>query len=374
MRLGLVIYGSLEQLSGGYLYDRQLVQALRRRGHEVRLIELPDHGYLPNLLSGFIGKPRDFSGLEILLQDELCHTSLIGANRRLRRSGYTGRIVALLHHALSAERRSRWVNRLYRAVERAYFTEVDAVVCTSHATRAALSGLVRPNLPCLVAQPGRDHLGGGLNPELIRRRAQEPGPLQILFLGNLIPRKGLDTLLQGLAELEPASWELTVAGSADRAPAFAGGLRRRADRLGLNGRVHWLGPLSHAELEELLPRMHLLAVPSQHEGFGIAYLDGMAFGLPALASASGGARDLVREPDNGYLIAPGDARTLARRIQQLGEDRGHLAEMGVAAHRTWQAHPTWQETATAFEAYFMNSPADPVEIDLLPEASRSSRS
>jgi glycosyltransferase involved in cell wall biosynthesis len=373
MRLGLAIYGSLDQLSGGYLYDRMVVQALRRRGHEVQLVELPDRGYLRNLLSGFAGMPPATSGLECLLQDELCHPSLLGFNRRLRRSGFTGRIVTLLHHPLSAERRPGWANALYRSVERAYLAGVDAVVCTSYATRSALVGLAQPDMPCLVAQPGRDHLSGSLSPERIRRRAQETGPLQILFLGNLIPRKGLDTLLQALAGLEPASWELSVAGSPEMAPAFAGRLRRQADRLGLNGRVRWMGPLSHPELEGLLPRMHLLAVPSQHEGFGIAYLEGMAFGLPALASASGGARDLVREAENGYLIAPGDAQTLAQRIQQLAKDRGRLAEMGIAARRTWEAHPTWEETTAAIEAYLMNSPAGPEEIDRLPEAGRSSR-
>jgi len=371
MRLGLVIYGRLDQLSGGYLYDRQVVQGLRRRGHAVRLISLADRGYLRNLLSGFTHRRLFPSDLDCLLQDELCHPSLVAANRRLRRNGFTGRIVALLHHPLSAEARAEWVNRLYARVERAYFAGVDAVVCTSDATRSALARLAQPDLPSLAAPPGRDHLRGELDEETIRRRAQEPGPLQILFLGNLIPRKGLDTLLRALASLPQQGWELTVAGSAHLAPSFAARLRRQAEALGLNGRLRWLGPLSHPELEELLPRMHLLAVPSQHEGFGIAYLEGMAYGLPALASASGGARDLVRDGENGYLIPPGDEQALARRIRELSDDRGRLAELGRAARRTWETHPTWQETAAAIEAYLTNSPADPAEAD---PASRGSRS
>ena len=370
MRLGLVIYGSLDQLSGGYLYDRQVVQGLRRRGHAVRLISLPDRGYARNLLSSLSSRSDGDlvePALDVLLQDELCHPSLVGANRRLRRAGFPRRIVALLHHPLSAESSAGWANRLHRRVERAYFETVDAVLCTSHATRAALTGLVRPDMPCLVAHPGRDHLQGALAEGQISRRAQEPGPLQILFLGNLIPRKGLGTLLQALTRLPTEGWSLTVAGSEALAPGFARGLRRQAGQLGLNGRLRWLGPLSHAELQQLLPSMHLLAVPSRHEGFGIAYLEGMAFGLPSLASASGGARDLVRDGENGYLISPGDVSTLARRIQEFIDDRPHLAEVGKAARRTWAAHPTWYETAAAIEAYLTISPADPAQAAAKPE-------
>ena len=89
--------------------------------------------------------------------------------------------------------------------------------------------------------------------------------------------------------------------------------------------------------------------------------------LPSLASASGGARDLGREGENGYLISPGDVATLARRIQEFIDDRRRLAEVGKAARRTWAAHPTWNETAAAIEAYLTNSPADPAEAAANPE-------
>jgi glycosyltransferase involved in cell wall biosynthesis len=243
-------------------------------------------------------------------------------------------------------------------MERAYFAGVNAVVCTSHATRAALSGLARDGLPCLVAQPGRDHLRGGLEPERVEQRAGRPGPLQILFLGNLIPRKGLDALLRTLARLPAQSWELSVAGSEELAPDYARRLRRLSQRLGLDRRVRWLGPLTHGQLEQLLPEMQLLAVPSRHEGFGIAYLDGMAYGLPCLASASGGATDLVRDGVNGYLIAPGDDQRLAARLGELIRDRPRLAQLGLAARRAWLSHPTWEETAAAIEAYLSNSRAE----------------
>jgi glycosyltransferase involved in cell wall biosynthesis len=69
----------------------------------------------------------------------------------------------------------------------------------------------------------------------------------------------------------------------------------------------------------------------------------------------------VREGENGYLISPGDVSTLARRIQEFIDDRPRLAQVGKAARRTWAAHPTWDETAAAIEAYLSDSPADPAE-------------
>ena len=94
-------------------------------------------------------------------------------------------------------------------------------------------------------------------------------------------------------------------------------------------------------------------MPAQHEGFGIVYLEGMANGLPALASAAGGAVELVTHGQNGYLITPGDTKALAHLIATLNNDRRRLAELGMAAQRTWLAHPTWDEMAERVRAFLL---------------------
>jgi glycosyltransferase involved in cell wall biosynthesis len=112
-----------------------------------------------------------------------------------------------------------------------------------------------------------------------------------------------------------------------------------------------MGICSPGELAALLEGGHLLAVPSQYEGFGIVYLEAMGFGLPPLASAAGGARDLIRHGDNGYLIQPGESKSLANHIESLYNDREQLIRLSLAARRTFQAHPTWSDNGRVVRSF-----------------------
>jgi hypothetical protein len=87
VRVGLVIYGSLETISGGYLYDRILVEHLRHQGHRVVIFSLPWRTYARHLgdnLSRPLMRQLREASLDVLLQDELNHPSLFWLNRRLR--------------------------------------------------------------------------------------------------------------------------------------------------------------------------------------------------------------------------------------------------------------------------------------------------
>src|SRR5512138_1993944 len=128
MKIGFVIYGSLDTLSGGYLYDRKLVEYLRSQGDTVEIISLPWRNYLSHLTDNFhVRLPLN---LDILIQDELNHPSLICANRG--RHPYP--IVSLVHHLRCSELRSPWQNTFYRVVERKYLQSVDGFIFNSKTT------------------------------------------------------------------------------------------------------------------------------------------------------------------------------------------------------------------------------------------------
>ena len=101
-------------------------------------------------------------------------------------------------------------------------------------------------------------------------------------MGNLIPRKGLHTLLAALALLPREDWRLTVVGSLEMDPPYVAGIRRQIAALGLTAGDPCWDP-SPEELAARLRGSHLLAVPSSYEGFGIVYLEAMHFGLPVIA-------------------------------------------------------------------------------------------
>ena len=83
MHIGLIIYGSIDTMSGGTLYDRQLVNYLREQGDNVEIISLPWGSYLSHLTDNF--HFRLPANLDILIEDELTHPSLLSANGQLHR-------------------------------------------------------------------------------------------------------------------------------------------------------------------------------------------------------------------------------------------------------------------------------------------------
>jgi glycosyltransferase involved in cell wall biosynthesis len=178
--------------------------------------------------------------------------------------------------------------------------------------------------------------------------------LKVIFIGNLIPRKGLDTLLKALARLRHENWTLTVAGDPEVDQRYSQAMQQLCQELGLTAQVDFLGYHSNLAIPALLEKGHLLAVPSQYEGFGIVYLEAMGFGLPPLASAAGGARDLIRHGENGYLVRPGDIDGLAALLQKLQADKELLVRLSLSARRTYESHPTWPQSAAVVHSFLEN--------------------
>ncbi len=195
-----------------------------------------------------------------------------------------------------------------------------------------------------MAHPGRDHLQPKVSEGEIITRAQESGPLRILFVGNLIPRKGLHTLIDALERLPLDEWRLTVIGSLAVDRSYAASIHRRLRQDGLEGNIQIMGSQSSDEVARCLTRSQLLVVPSTYEGFGIVYLEAQGFGLPSIATARGGASEVVEDGRTGFLVPSGDPITLAERSLSLMRDRQRLAQMGLAARQNYHAHPTWAES------------------------------
>jgi glycosyltransferase involved in cell wall biosynthesis len=363
VRIVLIIYGSLQSLSGGYLYDRQLVASLERAGHSVQLLSLPWRNWprhlADNLSRAWIEQLID-AAPDLYLQDELCHPSLAWVNGSLRRAP-AAPIVALVHHLRSDEPHPAPQRRLYRVVERRYLQTCDAFLCNSRTTLNAVARLLRrpaESLQSLIAFPAGDHLpapdvGALAAKRELRalREVDDPAgtPLRVLFLGALLPRKGLHTLLDAVAAC-PFPVQLEVVGD-DRADRdYAQSIRAQVARLGLQQRVRLHGALPEAEVRRHLLEADLLAVPS-FEGFGIVYLEAMAHGLPVIASSAGAAHEVVRHGETGFLVAPGDSAALAGRLEQLARDQALRATMSTAARLRYDVHPTWAQSGAAVAAW-----------------------
>lgn len=346
MRVALVVYGSLRQRSGGYLYDRMLARHLREGGDEVEVVSLARRPFHRALFQNFTRLPARLAHLDpdLILEDELCHPSLCWINaaiaRRLKRP-----LVAIVHHLRVAERPD---HALGRAVERRYLATLDAAVVNSAATGASVDALLGRPLRQEIALPGRDRLGM-LSRAAVVARARQAGPLRVVTVGNLEPRKNLETLVAALARLPRGAWRLTICGGT-ASSRYARRLRRLVAASGLDEAVTFSGPLANADLARLLAQADVFAQPSWYEGFGIAALEAMGFGVPAIVSEAGGANEVVVDTENGFLVAPNDIGAIARAFCALLDPEKRTA-MSLAALERYNRHPTWRESMERARAF-----------------------
>lgn len=350
MNLGLLIYGSLDTLSGGYLYDRKLVEFLRASGDTVEIISLRWRNYAAHLTDNLTFRLP--ARLDLLIQDELNHPSLLAANRQ----PHPYPVVSLVHHLRCSEPRPAWQNLLYRQIERRYLRSVDGFIFNSHTTRRVVQTLIGNGSPYVVGYPPTDRFGSPLTPEQVRTRAAEAAPLRLLFLGNLIRRKGLHTLLEALRR-NPAPFSLDVVGALTFDRRYAAAMQRFSAANGLTSVVRFHGPLNEHRLLECLSRAQVLVVPSAYEGFGIVYLEGMAFGLPAIGTTAGAAPEIIAEGETGYLIPPGDSALLAERLAALAADRHLLERLSLNALERYRRQPSWEETASGVRQFLHSFPS-----------------
>ncbi len=350
MKIGLAIYGSLDTVSGGYLYDRKLVAYLRSRGDELSIISLPSGNYFSHLLDNL--RFRLPHGLDVLIEDELVHASLLVANSArlssLSVSPYP--VISLVHNLHSSEQRASWENSIYRRIETSHLRSVDGHIFNSAATRASVHALVGDKIPYIIASPGGDRLGT-LDLEKVMQRNSVGGPLRLLFLANVTPLKGLHVLLDALSRLPAGTCTLDVAGSLTVDASYAKRMQEQA--AALSSPVTFHGILDGAPLIDLLARSQVLVLPSFYEGFGIAYLEGMAFGLPAIGTNAGAIPQMIANGENGYLISPGDASALAKLIEGLAADRQLLVRLSSNALNYFHSCATWEQSAEKIRSFLL---------------------
>jgi glycosyltransferase involved in cell wall biosynthesis len=340
-------------LTGGYLYDRYLVNHLRKAGHLVTLVTLPPRiywrRYLDNLSSTLCDRIVKLR-LDMLVQDELCHPSLLRLNQQLRRR-WDRPVITLVHHLNCREPRSYWANQCLAWVEKRYLDSVDGFIFNSRTTKDQVVGMSPRLRPQIVSWPGGNRLGRWMEPDAIFRRAMALGPLKLLFLGAVIPRKGLLQLIQTLYRFKIRNWRLDVVGDTEAVPAYANRVRKTIQRYGLELKIRMWGRLDDAALRTFLIRSHVLCMPFAYEGFGIAAVEAFNFGLPVMGLSQGATREIVCNGRTGYLFTLDDEQSVARAISGLASHRRRLAEMGLAAAAKAEKLPTWQDCVERIETF-----------------------
>jgi glycosyltransferase involved in cell wall biosynthesis len=167
-------------------------------------------------------------------------------------------------------------------------------------------------------------------PEALREPNGDRGPLRLLFVGAYGRRKGCPELVDALAQVRGRGLDVTlrIVGKEDHKgdnEILTGKVRAH----GLDGAIEFAGVKAANEMPASYRGADVICLPSRHEGLPMALLEGMAFGLPVVATPVGGITDLVVQGDSGFLVAPGSVDELADAIVTLAGDAELRERMGA---------------------------------------------
>ncbi len=337
------IPGDIRSPTGGYAFDRRVIELLPAFGVTVSHIPLP--GSFPTPTDNDLAETKSLlagatNGCPLII-DGLAY----GAFPADLVDALHGRVIALVHHPLFLETGLPHARKVeLKATEAAALARADHVIVTSRTTARILvehMGLTHNKLT--VAEPGTDPAS---------RATGTGSPLTILAVGAVMPRKGYDLLVEALAPLVDLDWRLTIAGALDRNPQAVEALQAAIDQHGLQNRVTLAGKVVPATLDRYYESADLFVSASLFEGYGMVLAEAMARGLPIVTAAGGAASDTAGETSALHVEA-GNVAELSAALRRALTDkklRDRLADAAWVAGRTL---PTWQETARRVAAVIL---------------------
>ena len=339
-RFVFAVPGDLATPTGGYGYDRRMMAELRDLGWEIDLLDLGEDfpspseatgaAALARLLAVPAGRAIVIDGLALGVQPEAA-LRLAGRNP----------LLALVHHPLALEwGLSPAQADALRASERTALAAVNGVIVTSGATaRLVASDYGVPAERITVARPGSD-------PAPLAQGSRD-GVVRLLSVGAIVPRKGFDVLVPALARIGDLPWRLTIAGDRTRDCDTAARLDADIARLALGERIEILGAVSPQRLATLYAEADMFVLASRFEGYGMAYAEAIAHGLPVIGSNAGAIPETV-PAEAGLLVDAGDIPALAQALRRVIGNAGLRRRLAGAARAAAPQLPSWRQSAEIF--------------------------
>lgn len=338
--VAFAVPGDLATPTGGYAYDRRIIAELRTLGWRVEVVSLGEDfpHPTPQVRSTAIMRLASLPPGRRIVVDGLALGVLPEAAVSLQRSH---ELVALVHHPLALETGldAREAATLH-ASERAALACARRVITTSAATaRVVAAEFAVPADRIAVVAPGTD------------RVAQKGRPshevVSLLSVGSVVPRKGYDVLIAALAQLVDLSWQLVIVGDRGRSLQTTARLDLAIARHQLTARVHFIGAVAPERLSDYYEAADLFVLPSRYEGYGMAFTEAVAHGLPVLGTTAGAIPDTV-PPGAGVLVPPDDVASLAAALRRLIVDKTERARYAAHARAAAAGFPSWHEQGRLF--------------------------
>ena len=339
-RFAFAVPGDLATPTGGYAYDRRMIAELTDLDWQIDVLDLGEGFPWPGeatrtaartqLLAIPAGRPIVIDGLALGVLPEAA-SELAGRNP----------LLALVHHPLALEQGLTADRaRALRTSERAALAAVQGVVVTSQATaRLVSSDYAVPAERISVVRPGCDPARPA--------EGSKDGIVRLLSVGAVVPRKGYDVLVAALATLRDLPWQLTIAGDRTRDRDTATRLDADIAHHALAHRVALPGAVSPQRLAALYAEADVFVLASHFEGYGMAYAEAVAHGLPVIGTTAGAIAETV-PADASLLVAPGDIPALSQALRRVIADAGLRRRLAGAARAAAPQLPTWPDSARIF--------------------------
>jgi glycosyltransferase involved in cell wall biosynthesis len=344
--VAFVVPGRLDTPTGGYIYDRHVVDGLRDRGWTVDVRELDASFPHPTTAA----RAHAASTLASLPDDALVIVDGLGLGalpEEVRREATRLRLIGFVHLPLADEAGlPEDVARSLRTSERNALAGVRRVVVPSTGTRTRLVeryGVAADRVS--VIEPGTDPApaANGSGDDLVH----------LLCVATLTPRKGHVTLFRALAAVPTRHWVLTCAGSADRDPAHADRLHALARELHLEAQIRFIGNVDQETLARYYARADAFVLATVREGFRMAICEALAHALPVVSTSACGVQDVIRDAA-GILVGPDDVPALTQALTTVIGDAQARARLAAGARRVRSELPDWPSTVQQWEELLLD--------------------
>ena len=337
--LAFAVPGDLATPTGGYGYDRRIIQELRELGWRVDVADIGDDFPYPSTVQRATALARLSVvpvGCPIVL-DGLAFGALPEAGALRRRTP----LIALVHQPLALDPGLDTMQaEIFRETERAALAAAAHVVVTSEATaRVVRADYDVPPQRVSVVQPGTDPVPPS--------PGSNDGVVRLLSVGSVVPVKGYDLLVAAVATLTDMPWRLTIAGDRTRNPAAAAQLDADIEANGLGDRIAVLGAVPPERINELFLASDVFVLASRFEGYGMALAEAIAHGIPVVSTMAGAIPQTV-PAGTGLLVPPNDAAALAKALRRLIGDPAERRRLATNARAAAARLPTWENSARLF--------------------------
>ena len=287
---------------GGETHVRQLTEVLRRRGHDVVIAGRPKSRLKPEIELPFLNSADFLTAVRLRRRLATNPFDIVHA--------HVARDYSVVAAALLGCKRPRFVltrHLLHPIRSHFLYRRVDAWIAPTSQIMNTLSGFSRKTAAVIPNWVDVQQI-------LYAPHALHE-PVTVGLLGQISPHKGHGDAIEAMRQLG-GSFRLLIAGEGES--DYVDLLQKKSAGLP----VEFIG---FASLPDFFRQIDILIVPSWEEPFGIVLLEAMAAGIPVIATAAGGPKEIISSPSEGVLVPPRDPHALARAIELLTNDSERMA-------------------------------------------------